>query len=422
MSGPKGIEYEIQQARFREERALADAQAGWRRLTAAVRRFRIGCEVTGHTDLFVELPVTPTGDSAPWRRACEQVRQRLERSQAEFDRRRQEELHRRVEHDISAAVAELKRSEAIRIAAALDAARAHAAEVETSSTVSDAVTDRGPTREDVRKSVDAELRRLTEHSPELTSLGALIIAEDPRRSRLLVADLAGRVSAANRVAATRREYARTIDDLRAKAESIAAEAGVVGGSDPSLYLDRAETTIAAGGDPAADLRTASDIVVGLERLAATGSERRFVMRAVTESLAELGYTVHGTEVGTAETLLFRSSAAATDTHLVRVEVDGEEVGIRTVRTSGSTTRLQDMAADESLCADLDPFLAGLSDRGVTSGRIRRTEAGVVSPPVVAVRESGAGTRGEATAATTDAAAAARRRRARTTRQQQGGTR
>lgn len=417
MSGPKGIQYEIQQARLREESALAAAKAEWKRLVAAARRFRIGCEVSGHLDLDVALPATPSGDSASWQRVCGEVRRLLSTAQAEFDRRRREELHRRVEHDISAAVAELERAEASRIAAALDAIRAHeSATVENTGATGSSI-DAGPTREDVTRSVDAELRRLHEASPELTRLAAHIISSDPRRSRLLVADLASRVSEANRASEARREHERTIDELRARAETVLAGAGA--GPDPVSYLDRAEEALAAGGDPGADLRTASDLVSALERSATAHAERRFVLGAVTESLTALGYTVYGTEVDTADSVLLRPRASGAGSHLVRVEVDGEEVGIRTVRTSGSTTRLQDMAADEALCGDLDAVLAGLTDRGVTPGRIRRTEAGVVAPPVVAVRETPAAV---TDAAHASSAEAERRRRRWTAARRQEGTR
>lgn len=386
MSGPKGIEYQIEQARRAERRALAEARTEWTRLVSAARRFDISCAVSGHTGLRVEVPATPSGDAAAWRHNCSVFRERLEHAQSEFDARRRAELHRMVAHDLDAEVSALVREEARRIAEAESTAgrnspRANAVPM----TAAAAATPGSLSYSGIRTKIDAELHRLLEPAPELTQLGTTILGADSRRARILLADLSDRVSAANKLVTGRRELEGQIDNLRARAEWVlgTADATTI---DPSAYLDRAEAHLTAGSDPRPDLRTTSDLVAALERHAERSADREIVRSAVQESLAELGYSVINTEVATADTLHFRSSGVPRSGHLVQLGITDTEIDIRTVRTTEATTRREDMAADEALCGDLAKIVSGLEVRGLRAGRIRRTEAGVVTPPVIAIRD------------------------------------
>lgn len=105
----------------------------------------------------------------------------------------------------------------------------------------------------------------------------------------------------------------------------------------------------------------------------------FVAETLAECLGELGYTVSdmGGQTARSQVLVPLKAASAAAHHGIRVEVDEQEINMRAVRVEGQPDTGEDRAAEEALCSQLEFVKQGLATRGVKVSRVRGAAVGVV---------------------------------------------
>ncbi|MQY20135.1 hypothetical protein [Nocardia macrotermitis] len=369
MSGPTAVAYRITSARER----LEDAQRRWRRLLGRSRAHSLRCNAFECPDLLVTEPESaPARDAETLEAACTRLEERIRDAESRLENRLVRQRSRRVEHDLSGLLDDLARREA---AASAPVARPQAPDL------------------DVPARVSRILASLSEDSPELTAAASAALRAEPHRTRLLLADLDARARAANRRCARRREQRLELEQLRCEA------AGLDDPSAVSAQLRQADAALDGGGDAAAVLEHARITLERLTVAARAERDRRFVLSAVTESLAELGYHVAPVELDTADSIVLRPNR--TGTHAIRARVSDDEIDLHTVRTGPATDREADRDADAALCAEVEPLLDELRRRGIQPGRVRRLPPGSVTPPEVRLTTPAAQTKRKAAPRTID---------------------
>lgn len=105
----------------------------------------------------------------------------------------------------------------------------------------------------------------------------------------------------------------------------------------------------------------------------------FVAGTLAECLGELGYTVSnmGGQTIRSQVLVPLQVASAPASHGIRVEVDEQEIKVRAVRVGGQPDTGEDRAAEEELCSQLEFVKQRLAARGVKVSRVRGAAVGVV---------------------------------------------
>ncbi|MFE3193815.1 hypothetical protein ACFXHA_32765 [Nocardia sp. NPDC059240] len=279
--------------------------------------------------------------------------------QAAQIRRRAQQIDR----DLAATLADLSRREN---------SAAHSRSQRAETTMDAVVADR---RQRLAARVERLLATLLEPSSELQQAGIAVCGSaDPARGELLLSGLDSRIAAANAATRQLREGRELLAELR----DAATELGDNGGA--AAMLDRAEQTLDRAGDAGEDLRRARELIESRSVLENNARQRRFVLTAVEEALAEMGYAATPVAMDTAGSIVL---AAPGSTILgVRARIVDGEIDIRTVRTTAAAAQ-DTTAAESAICADLRGLPDGLRARGVLPERVRYSAAGLVTVQTLA---------------------------------------
>lgn len=368
MSGPKGIQYEIDQ----ERRRLEDARAEWRGLCGRHEHARRRAGTHGVTLVAIDIPRDPGRDSASVRASCAALARKIATAEGAIDAAAEQLSH---------GTSGLKLDDAIaRIAAEERAARAQRApraEVQTSAPAS----REAPSHFDSaahHDQISARLQALGDDvSGDLVEFaGTAARASTPSEARMLLKELDSRIAHERAKHSNLTQQRATIGGLRTRIESLFEPARL------SSDLDRLQQCSDRGEDVSADLAALSNRADATYRSEQPERDRLAVLDSVKSSLERLGYATTDIEVATSQGLVLQSSRVST--HGVQVTVNDEEVDIRNVvTTEAQTTSSDNRAADVALCEDLPQLQADLERVGIKVQRIRKTPPGLVAPARVA---------------------------------------
>ncbi|KAF0845279.1 hypothetical protein [Nocardia caishijiensis] len=353
-------------ARAARERAELDAaRSRWRRLAARLEIHAHQCASVGAPELVVSVNGIPPGDARDVDAACAAVESRLSDAAARVAALLQQRRRAEVDAGLSAALADLARRESAAVATG-SAPAAPGQATRSADSAADAAA-RGAR-------VEQLLASLLEGDPALVAAGAEILrTTDPARARLLLSDLSRRVRTANLATEAMRATTAAIAELRADTADLADPTPV------SVLLDHAESA-ASPGTAAALLDRATALAERARAAERPRPELAFVLESVTAAFTDLGYTVDPVTVVAPGSVLVNRPGATQ--HAVLAQVEGDEISLRTVRTSSGTRPDDDRAQDSALCGDIDRIATRLRARGVTPGRIRRAPAGITALPVI----------------------------------------
>lgn len=347
MSGPKGIRYEIEQ----ERQAIRAATVRWHQLAGRARANAARCAEFGVEDSVTVAIRPPRGSSIEIAAECDRLEVSIEAARARVDATSAERRGKQVAHDLAHALSGLAEREAA------------------------TPTQRSARREDdLPPRVHRVLASLLEPSPDITESARAILATDPARARLLLADLTARVRAANAHTTTALAERETLAELRAETAQLQQSRLI------DIHLRAAAAALDAGRTATMMLAAARRALTEQRDREHAVDDREFVLTSVRETLGELGYTTETVVVETPDSMVLRRAASCD--HAVRVAVGDDEIVLRTVRTVEDSDLEADLAADRQLCEDLDGVLAKLPGRGVMPGRVRGAPAGVVPAPYV----------------------------------------
>ncbi|MGW4242470.1 hypothetical protein [Nocardia sp. NPDC004722] len=335
------------------------AEQRLRQLASRARRMSQRCVAAGLPELAVadarSLP-NSTAINAECARLEAVLGETESAVQAAHIRRRAQQINR----ELAATLSDL---------ASRENAAAPARQVAAPAAVDTADAER---RQRLTYRVQRMLATLLEPSPELERAGiAVCRTTDRARGELLLSHLDSRIAVAN--AATRR--AREGHERLSQLRDAAAELGEPGGA--GAVLDRAAQALARGRDATADLRLAGELIESRSALEHDARNRGFVLAAVGDALAELGYTAMPVAMDTAGSIVL--SAPGSATLGVRACIVNGEIDIRTVRTPADCDTA---AAEAAVCADLGTLADGLRARGVEPDRLRQSPPGLASVQTV----------------------------------------
>ncbi|MEU6582489.1 hypothetical protein [Nocardia sp. NPDC046763] len=355
-----GIRYRVVSETVLREQA----QQRLRRVSARARRVSQRCVAAGLPEL--EIAVAAQATSAEIEAACTRLEAMLAAAEpairaAQIRRRAQQ-----VDRELTATLTALARRENAATATGQQPApAAHTTSVDR--------------RQRRTARVQRLLATMLEPSADLEQAGiAVCRSDDPVRAELLLSELDTCIAAAN--AATRR--LRGNQELLAELRDSAIELndrGVV-----TTMLDNAAATLARRGDATAELERARALLDTRSAMESATRERRFVLTAVYEALAELGYTATPVAMDTAGSIVLTAPGSGTVGVRARI-VDGE-IDIRTVRTGAAPTAATEEAA---VCTDLSRLADSLRARGVLPERLRQSGPGLARVEMLATGELGA---------------------------------
>lgn len=365
MSGPKGIQYEIALERRRAE----DAMQKWRALNGRVQAFSLRCAAVNMSDVRVVAGAAPAGTSAAIETACAALERTLASAHTRLESQLSAQRSQRITHNLGAILEELDQRESAASALAEDVRS------ESPRTVFEVAerVDIG-NKIDIADRVRRVLSSLVEQSDELETTAAGVLRASPARARLLLSDLTSRVNAANRRSQQKIDNRGQIEEIRCEAALLLDRSRI------DMLLDSADHALESNLDPTPSLTAARAKLATQSALEREERDQAFVLGVVTESLVKLGYSVSPTDLETPHSVMFKRSGPRT--HAVTANVSDGEIGLRTVRTTATTDRGGDLAAEQQMCSDLDPLIEALRARGVTPGRVRAVPAGVTTPKLI----------------------------------------
>ncbi|GAB08568.1 hypothetical protein GOARA_013_00120 [Gordonia araii NBRC 100433] len=358
MSGPKGIEYELAQAR----RRLEEARARWQGLRARCDHLARRAAAHGVAVPAVAVPEA-LGDTADDVEAvCARFEEQIVGAEELLNAALVERAGRAVAIDISAGLDQIAaHDDAARRAAGSQASPASQAELGDAAPAFDVGAHRREVVDRLRAAafVDAAVERAARSAAT---------ASTAAEAAMSLSELSSTIARAARTREHRQAQLSQLGAVRAAVGALLRPAAL------SQRLDRVEASIDGGADESAAL----DQIVVLARTQAADEQRERDRRAVLDSLraslGELGYATVDVGLDTPDSLVARRAG---DGHAVQVSV-GDEVDIRSVVADGqATTPAQDKAADDALCEALPELLEAMTADGITPGRVRKQPAGLV---------------------------------------------